>query len=209
MKVTVEKILIGVLIILLGWSVFSNVNREEVKPKVITIEVPAKSGIVKDTLQIVPRDTVYLPSEVNPEIKEVVVVDSTLKLKYKKETDSLKRELLYLKAIEINDYEKILIDNDTIQITGKATTRGELLDFRIDYNIKPSEFSYIPEVISKRPSLSAGINVEAGVPTITEAPFILKGGVHFENGKGNGFSLGYDTRNRVWVGFSKTFKIIK
>ena len=84
----------------------------------------------------------YLPSEVNPEIKEVVVVDSTLKLKYKKETDSLKRELLYLKAIEINDYEKILIDNDTIQITGKATTRGELLDFRIDYNIKPSEFSF-------------------------------------------------------------------
>ena len=105
--------------------------------------------------------------------------------------------------------KKILVDNDTIKIKGKARTRGSLLDFDVNYTIKPIDFSYTPEVITKMPKLSARLGVEGGIPTISNTNFLLKGNLSLENSKGNGLNLGYDTQNRIWVGFSKTFKIIK
>ena len=54
-----------------------------------------------------------------------------------------------------------------------------------------------------------GFGVEAGVPIIPTSNFLLKGDIYFENNKGNGFSLGYDTQQRVWLGVRKTFTLKK
>ena len=129
---------------------------------------------------------------------------------YEKSKDSLTRLNLYLEAIKINDYEKVLVDNDTIQITGFAKTRGSLLEYKVDYDIKSFEHTYDPEIVIRRPKLSLGFGVEAGVPTFPNGSnFLMKGNVYFENRKGEGLQFGYDTDKRVWLGIKKTFTIRK
>jgi hypothetical protein len=205
MKINVTNILLFLLLVILGWQNF--VKQDVLPPKERIIKLPEIKGTTgKKTITEIVYDTVYLPSE------ERIVVDSTFKAKYEqaeKDNDSLKKRTLFLEAIKINKYEKLLVDNDTVRIKGYVTTRGELLDYSVDYRIEPPDFTYSPEIVKKRPSLSMGFGVEAGVPIIPTTNFLIKGDVYFENSKGNGFNLGYDTQQRVWLGVRKTFTLKK
>lgn len=203
MKLNVTNILLGLLIVILLWQNFFS-SKEEVTPQPITITLPETKGRVTDTIERVTTYPVYLPAK-----NETINVDSEWKDRYEQAIDSLEKQQIYYESIKINKYEKVLVDNDTIEIKGFATTRGSLIDYNVDYRIKPLDFSYVPYVVTKRPSLSVGLGVEAGIPTIPETNFLLKGDLYFENSKGNGFNLGYDTDNRVWIGVRKTFKLIK
>lgn len=204
MKINTTNILLGVLVIILMWQNFTSSNKNN-DPQPITITLPEKYGTTGTQIieQAVPYP-VYLPST-----NQNIQVDAEWKKKYEEAKDSLEKKELYLQSIKINKYEKTLVDNDTIQITGFATTRGNLLDYSVDYTIKPFNLSYTPEVVKERPKLSAGFEVEGGIPTIPNTNFLLKGKVYFENKSGNGFGLGYDTENRVWIGIKKTFTLIK
>lgn len=207
MKINVTNILLVMLIVIMGWQTFVKNDLPIPEKKTITIpEIKGTTG-TKVLEPNVVRDTVYLPSK-NKEI----IVDGGWKLKYEqavKNNDSLEQRTLFLEAIKINKYEKVLVDNDSIEIKGYATTRGNLLDYSVDYRIKPSDFTYTPDIVKIRPALSLGFNVEAGVPLIPTSDFLIKGGMFVENTKGNGFSLGYDTQQRVWVGVRKTFTLKK
>lgn len=205
MKINVTNILLVLLLVILGWQNF--VKQDILPPKEKIIKIPEIKGETgKKIVTEVVYDTMYLPS------KEKIVVDSTFKAKYEqadRDRDSLKKRTLFLEAIKINKYEKVLVDNDTVKIKGYATTRGELLDYSINYTIKPPDFTYTPDVVYRRPSLSMGLGVEVGVPLIPTTNFLIKGNVYFENGKGNGFNVGYDTQQRVWLGVRKTFTLKK
>lgn len=204
MKVNVTNILLGALILLLSWQNFFQKTVEK-EPAPITVTIPEYKGSTGErVIERVVTQPVYIPST-----NSTIQVDSEWKKKYEQSQDSLEKTKLYLEAIKIKKYEKTLVDNDTIKIKGFATTRGSLLDYTVDYTIKPTSFSYIPEVIKERPKLSAGFGIEGGVPTLPNTSFLLKGEIRLENKKGNGLSLGYDTQNRVWIGINKTFKIIK
>lgn len=207
MKINVTNILLLLLICIMGWQTFTrNQTNEEPKEKVVTIpEVKGTTGA--QVVEKVVLQPIYLPSS-----NQKINVDSAWKEKYEqalKDKDSVTQRNLYLEAIKINTYEQVLVDNDSIEIKGYARTRGSLLDYSVDYRIKSSDFTYTPEIITKRPRLSMGLGVEAGVPLLPTNNFLLKGGVYFENQKGNGFSLGYDTEQRVWIGLKKTFTVIK
>jgi len=206
MKINVTNILLIALIVIMGWQTFSTSSEEPVKDETIIIpEVKGSTG--KKEVEQVVLQPIYLPSS-----NEKVNVDSVLKDKYEqalKEKDSLTQRTLYLEAIKINKYEQILVDNDSIEIKGYARTRGSLLDYSVDYRIKPFNYTYTPKVIKKRPKLSMGLQVESGIPVLPTTNFLLKGGIYFENNKGNGFSLGYDTQQRLWIGVRKTFTLKK
>lgn len=202
MKLNVTNILLGVLILILVWQNFF--NQEVVEPQPVTVTIPEASGTT-GTQYIEPKVVVVqVPVGDNRNIE----VDSYWKQKYEQAT-SRQKDSLYNEAIKINKYNDTVVDDDYVTIKANATTRGSLLDFKVDYTRKNIDFTYDPIVQIKRPSLSMGIGVEGGVPTVPETNFLLKGDVYFENSKGNGFSLGYDTDKRVWVGLRKTFKLIK
>lgn len=207
MKINITNILLALLILIIGWQTFTRGDSNEPPiEKVITIpEVKGSTG--KQTVEKVVIQPIYLPST-----NQRVNVDYELKEKYEqalKDKDSVAQRNLYLKAIKINTYDKILVDNDSIQIKGYARTRGSLLDYTVDYTIKPYDYTYTPDIIKKRPSFSMGLGIDSGIPTNINTDFVAKGSLYFENSKGNGFAVGYDTDKRVWVGLRKTFTIKK
>lgn len=204
MKFEVRDILLVILSALMVWQIFFN-EKEEKPPEPITITIPEKTGTSGlQTIERVQQVPVYIP-----QYKEPVQVDSYYKKLYEESKDSIERMNLYLQAIKINDYDSTIVDNDTIKIDAFAKTRGSLLEYKVDYKIKPDAFTYTPQIDYRRPRLSAGFGVEGGIPTRPETNFLLKGNLYFENRKGNGFSLGYDTDNRVWLGVRKTFTLKK
>lgn len=201
MKLDLKSIVIVGLIALIVWQNFFT-QSEEVKPDPVTITIPERSGYITDTIEVIKKDTLYLPSK-----DKIVEVDAGWKERYNNAIDSLERQRLYYESIQIRDYEKILVDNDTLLIRGFATTRGSLLSYSVDYKVKPFDFDYTPEVVTKRPDLSVGFGIEAGLPTGDTQDFRMKGSIYFENSKGGGFSVGADTRQTLWIGLRKTFKL--
>lgn len=201
MKINWTNILLIVLILLLALQFFSKEEEVEVVHP-ITITIPEKSFEVKSVIEEYKSEPIIIR-----EGEAASNVDSKWKILYEQAKDSLEKERLYLESIKINNYEKILLDNDTVKVKGFATTRGSLLDYAVDVTIKPFDFQYKPEVVETRPSLSVGLGVEGGIPTQPDTGFPMKGTLYVENKKGIGYSAGYDTQGRVWLGVRKNFKI--
>lgn len=205
MKIPIDRILLILVLIVLGWSTFFNVG--EVKnPDPVTIVIPESSGTSGkvDLEQPVEKDTVYIKGDSYP-----LVVDSGYKALYEKALDSLEKKELYLQAVAIRTYKDTILDNEEIVITGEAETRGWLLNYKVDYNIKEKKFVYTPEVVTQLPKLTLGAGLELGIPTSTESNFALKGNISAMNKKGNEINISYDTNETVWLGYKLNFKIIK
>ena len=49
----------------------------------------------------------------------------------------------------------------------------------------------------------------ASIPTPTNTDLTLKAEISAMNRKGNEISIAYDTERRIWLGYTKHFKIIK
>ncbi len=202
MKINVTNILLGVLVVILIWQNISS-NGEIKPPQPITITLPEKigtTGVVE--VEKLVRDTVYLPSK-----KEYIEVDRGWKKKYEQAISENERQRLYYESIKINKTRETLVDNDTLTITGDFTTRGSLLDYKVDYILHPMDFSYTPEIKYRHPNLMVGLGVEIGIPTVPNSNFVLKGNLSVENSKGNNFNIGYDTNGTAWGAFTKTFKL--
>lgn len=201
-----DCVIVGLIMILIWNLFFSSWDKEKnIKVEPVTITLPAidgTTGKIKVEPEII-TETIYLP-----QYKEKVVVDKTYKNLYNNAKDSIEKLNLYLDAIKINEYDKTIINNDTIKIIGKVKTRGDLLEYKIDYKIKPVKVTYIPEVIVKKPTLMGGVSGELGIPT-TPDNFIFKGNLNIINQKGNSLSIGYDTEKKIWVGIGKSIIIKK
>lgn len=203
MKLDLTKILLIIAILYIGWSAFLKGNPEPVvEPVTITIpKTEGTTGIVNIEPEVI-RDTVYVKGD-------IIEVDKGYKELYEKAKDSLEKKELYLEAIKINKYKDTIVDNDDITIKGEATTRGTLLNYSVDYTLKEKNITYTPEVVTKLPKLSVGFGVEAGVPLIPQSNFVVKANLDLMNSKGNKINFSYDTEQRVWFGFTKTFRLIK
>lgn len=204
MKVDGVKILLIVIILLLGWQVFFKPT-PKIEPVPVTITIPETSG----TTGIIPieeieKDTVYLKGKT-----EYIEVDKGYKEMYEQAKDSLEKQELYYDAIKIRKYDSIVIDNNEITISGSATTRGSLLEYNIDYTIKEKNHTYTPEIITQLPKLMGGIGTELAVPTVIGSQFELRLKASLTNQKGHEVNIGYDTANRVSVGYTWNFKLIK
>ena len=196
------------LAIALGVMIYLN-TRPEVIPEPVTITIPGSegtSGVIQiDSVEVIVEVPVYLPGN-----KEIVV-DSLYKAEYEKaikDNDSLKAKNLFLESIQIKEYNEVAIDNDTIKIDLYAKTRGSLLAYKIDYDIKDQSFTYTPEVVHIRPKLTVLAGIEAMIPQGDS-----RGGVKFDLGvqgqKGNIWSVGVDTQGNKYIGFKKSWTLFK
>lgn len=206
LNLQIRDIFIILLAGLLIWQIFftnNNSTKEIIKP--VIVNVPEKIG----TSGLKTIETIKTVPVIIPKTNEKIIVDSTYEILYRKAADTIEKQKLYLKAIEVKNYKKDFIDNDTIKISGDLKTRGDLISYKIDYKIKQSSIQVEPQVIYKKPSLSLGFGVETGIPTFPNTNFIMKGSMSLENYKGNGLSIGYDTDRRIWLGVSKKITLKK
>ena len=194
-----------ILVLIMGYnSFFKKVEVQEPVPVTVTIpESYGSTGLQQIEPQVV---VVQVPSYGNS--NEVVDVDKVWRDAYDKASQDIK-DSLYTEAIRIKKYSDTLVDNDDIYIKGDVTTRGSMLDFKVDYKIKERDLTYIPETVVQYPKLSLGVGAELGVPTVLGDRFTLKGNISVMNRKGGEISLGYDTNKNVWLGYTHRFKIIK
>lgn len=199
MKFNVTNILLGVLILIMAWKVIFPEPIPDPAP--ITVTIPEQVGSTgTQVIERVKVVTVPIPSQAEP-----VTVDAELKEAYEKSKDSIEKLNLYLESIRVRDYNKTLVDNDTIKITGTGRVRGQLLDYKVDWTIKESAFEYTPEVVIRNPAFSLKGGLEFGIPKIIpdenlNSGFVAKANLRFVNRKGNSLSVGADTEKRIWIG---------
>lgn len=201
-------IIIG-LLIALGIMIYLHTRPVEPVDDV-TVTIPPVSGTSGD---VVIKDSII---EVPVYIKDTkIIVDSTYKEKYEKavkEKDSVTAKLLFLEAIQINEYNEVAVNDDNVKVDLYAKTRGSLLAYRVDYKIKEKTFTYTPEVVYIRPRLTLLTGVDLMLPNIPNGEIgspDFKFDLGFQNKKGNVISVGYDTNNYIHIGYKQSFTLFK
>jgi len=203
MKVDSTKILLFALVLLMGYNSFFKTEPIP-EPVPVTLTLPESFG--STGLQQLEPKVVVVQVPVSQGSQQKVDVDKIWKDAYEQANQRVK-DSLYNEAIRIRTYSDTIVDNDNIMIKGDATTRGSMLDFRVDYKLKEKDFTYTPEIVTQYPKLTVGLGAEVGVPTVVGQPFTLKGNVDLMNKKGNEINLGYDTNQTVWLGYTYNFKL--
>jgi hypothetical protein len=173
----------------------------------VTIEIPAKSGSFEKPTEVIPgvskKDsiiykngkTIYTENPINKQLAE----------DYLKATDSIKRFKLYLDAIEEKDGTYVY-DNKDLKLEIYAKTRGELLEIKPKYTIKPLEVKVEVPVKQTVLAMYGGIEVgnNASLTNLT-----VKADLGLQNKKGTIFTIGADTRDNFYVGAKIKFLDIK
>ena len=135
--------------------------------------------------------TIVIENPINIELAE----------KYQRETDSLKRKLMYYNAIQMHKYSDTIKDKN-IQIDYFAETTGTLDNIKINYKI----FSDTIKVKQPVFSLLGGLSLQSNTLTLKTYPGLNIG---FQNKKKDIFLLGVNTNQDVEVKYIKNIFTIK
>lgn len=129
--------------------------------------------------------------------------NEALKQQFLNETDSLKRELMYLKAIKLNEYYQEF-DDEYLNAMIKIISPGDVKLVSMNYKIKEREHKLnIPDVKFR---LIAGGSF--GNSTDFNNP-LFSAGIGFQNKKG-GILLGsFDTEKQITIGYYQSIFSIK
>lgn len=137
------------------------------------------------------------------DISELYNENEALKQAYFNENDSLKRELMYLKSIQLNEFYHEF-DNDTINITVKGIVQGEVKNLQPFYTIKERQQNANIPVVKFR--LTTGIGV--GNSINFDKP-LFKANLGFQNAKGNILRASFDTEKRFMLEYDLSIFSIK
>lgn len=162
---------------------------ESKKPELKPLEIKQEPVVKKDGL-------VYKENPFN-----IILAEENTKLKsdYSKMSDSLKSKA-YDKAIELNTFS-YKSEDKYLKLTIDGIVRGEVSEITPSYTIKEQESEVF--VKEKLPGLKVLGGVEVGnTKTLDDLSF--KGSVLFQNRKGNIISAGYDTDNKIWLGYYRS-----
>lgn len=172
------------------------------KEETQVVDVPVSIDVT--TPEIVKQtDTVYLPKPVYEFIEGESIIDSTYYDKYTQLKDSLAKEELFKEAIAIKTYKEV-IEDDTLKIDLYAKTRGTLLEYQVDYKIKPFTFTVdttlsIP--VPKKTKFFFGGEVGLPANNVIDMKPTIKPGVLMVNKKDSRvYKLGYDFVNKSFEG---------
>ena len=177
----------------------------EPKTKTVTITIPEKKGYFTPVKPTSIKVTEYKLEKGDPIItenplnKKLLEENKNLKDKFKSVSDSIKL-VMFEEANQINQFSsKFEDDNLILNINGIA--RGEVKEITPSYTIKQQRASVLVE--NKLPGLRMLGGVEVGnTKTLDDLSF--KGSVLFQNRKGNIISAGYDTDNKIWLGYYRS-----
>ena len=174
-----------------------------------TITIPEKTGTFKPAK---PDHTPTKWPDQKPVIKwkdKIVEIENPINLivfdNYLKAKDSMERLAILVKAIEIKDYSKTFEDS-LITILNTGQVQGEVLWIKPTYTIKAQKVEIETPAI-KETVFKMLASAEFG-NTLKFDGFLAKGNLEFENKKGNSILAGYDTEQRIWLGYKvKLFEI--
>ena len=162
---------------------------ESKKPELKPIEIKQEPIVNRDRL-------IYKENPFN-----IILAEENTKLKadYSRMSDSLKSKA-YDKAIELNTFS-YKSEDKYLKLTIDGIVRGEVSEITPSYTIKEQESEVF--VKEKLPGLKVLGGVEVGnTKTLDDLSF--KGSVLFQNRKGNLISAGYDTDNKIWLGYYRS-----
>jgi hypothetical protein len=134
----------------------------------------------------------------NPITQQLVAENEALKLAFAKETDSLKKQLAYEKAVALNNFST-KFEDENIELNIEGVVQGEVKEISPSYKIKERKIE--TAVKEKQVAFRMLGGVEVG-NTLVLDNFAVKANLMFQNKKGNIFSASMDTNKAIWVGYS-------
>lgn len=206
-KLIISGLIVGILI--LAW--FKGCSNSE--QKTIDVKVPSVSGkfeVVKPEQTPIKSDQIHDVKKVvqykdlskkereflQSEISRLLAENDNLLSDFQNANDSL-MQVIYKKSIEINYYQHNF-ENDTVSIRIKGLVRGEIQTMQTDYKLKSRSVT-VPNPKEIKFRLLAGVEVGN---TKEFNDFKTKANLGFQNAKGNVLSVGVDTEQRFYVGYT-------
>lgn len=206
-KLIIAGLIVGILI--LAW--FKGCSNDE--QKTIDVKVPSVSGkfeSVKPEQKPIKNDKVPEIKKVfqykdlskkereflQSEISRLLAENEQLDKDFQNANDSL-MQVIYKNAIEIK-YFSHKWENDTLSANVKGLVRGEIQNINLDYKIKTRTVT-IPNPKEVKFRLLAGVEVGN---TKEFNDFKTKANIGFQNAKGAVLSIGADTEQRFYVGYT-------
>ena len=180
-----------------------------------TTVIPEVRGSFEPTKEITHKPINHIPDgskkvskstgleKYQNDISELYNENEALKQAYFNENDSLKRELMYLKSIQLNEFYHTF-DNDTINITVKGIVQGEVKSLQPFYTIKERQQNVTIPVVKFR--LTTGFGV--GNSINFDKP-LFKANLGFQNAKGNILRASFDTEKRIMLEYDFSILSIK
>jgi len=156
---------------------------------------PAHEPVISKIKHTKKRETIYKD---NPIDKKLIAENEKLKQEFSKETDSLKKEILFAKVAQLNKFStKFEDENLVLNING--IVQGEVKEITPNYIIKEKKIE-VPVKVKETVFRVLG-GMEVGNTAQLNA-FKLKANLMFQNRKGNIISGSFDTNQTVWVGYN-------
>lgn len=204
-------------ILYLGWVLlfiflWLNGNKTTNQTKVILPEVKGSFEPVTNVIHKPINHVVDVSEKVSNstalekyqnDIYELYNENEALKQNYINETDSLKRELMYLKSIQLNEFYHTF-DNDTINIKVKGIVQGEVKSLQPFYTIKERKQSVTIPVVKFRVLTGFGV----GNSINFDKP-IFKANLGFQNAKGNILRASFDTDKKFMLEYDFSLFTVK
>jgi hypothetical protein len=141
----------------------------------------------------------------NPINQQLVAENERIKLTFAKETDSLKKQLAYEKAVALNNFST-KFEDENLELNLEGVVQGEVKEITPSYKIKERKVE--TAVKEKQVAFRMLGGVEVG-NTLVLDKFAVKANLMFQNKKGNIFSASMDTNKAIWVGYSASIFSIK
>ena len=136
----------------------------------------------------------------NPDNEKLIAENDSLKSAFAKETDSLKKQLAYEKAVQLNNFSTDF-DDENLELHINGVVQGEVKEITPSYKIKPKTIE-VP-VKAKETVFRVLVGAEVGVQTsLNMNKLPLKANLMLQNRKGNIWSGGYDNNGVAWIGFN-------
>lgn len=190
-------------------------SAESQTPQLVDVTVPAVEGKleakkpVQEPLKLPTNDKSKIVKVENPVNKELeaqnkrlqqyVAENEKLKLAFAQETDSLKKQLLFEKVVQLNNFSTDF-DDDNLELHINGVVQGEVKEITPSYKIKPKTIEAPVKVKETFLRLLAG--AELGLPTNSNIPLPIKANIMLQNRKGNIFSGSLDTNGTIWAGYN-------
>lgn len=174
-------------------------------PQLVKIEVPEVKGNFEPKkpvhlkVNLLKNDKSKIVKVENPINAELIAENEALKLAFAKETDSLKKQLAYEKAIELNNFSTDF-DDENLELHINGVVQGEVKAITPSYKIKAKTIE-VP-VKAKETVFRVLAGAEVGVQTsLNMNKLPMKANLMLQNRKGNIISVGYDNNKTLWVGY--------
>lgn len=173
---------------------------KEIKYVTVKVQIPVIKGISK----IINNPISYEVIKDNIIYKDSIVYKENLDLveRFNKiETEKGKLEA-YIKSIELKKYN-IPYEDKFIKTNSLISTRGEVLSFQQQYEIKSQELNIDIPIKETEFALYIGGGISNNLQLNN---FALQGSVGLQNKKGDILSINYDTQKNITIGYS--FRLI-